>query len=327
MRNHNLGWLVKLLIGVLVFITPLVIVFAVTRIWPRALAEEQLPAVPATDPALVKYHEAHTIPTGFSEPRAIALGSDGALYAAGDLEIVRLRESGERTRIIALTAPPCCLAVDAEGLFYIGLKDHVEVYDSHGRLQSRWTIPGKSAYFTSIAISGNTVWVADAGSRLVWKYDRTGKLMTSIGRKDQRTGAPGFVVPSPHMDVAVARDGTLWVSNPGRHALENFTGDSSLRRTWGTTGNTVAAFSGCCNPTDFALLPDGRFVTAEKKLPRVKIYRADGTFDGFVAGSESFAAKIEGMDLAVGAHGQVFVLDTERKSVRVFEPNVEKMHE
>ena len=34
----------------------------------------------------------------------------------------------------------------------------------------------------------------------------------------------------------------------------------------------MADFFGCCNPAQLAVLPDGRFVTAEKGIPRVKIY-------------------------------------------------------
>ncbi|MBM3243119.1 hypothetical protein FJZ31_43220, partial [Candidatus Poribacteria bacterium] len=44
----------------------------------------------------------------------------------------------------------------------------------------------------------------------------------------------------------------------------------------------IDGFCGCCNPVNFAMLPDGRFVTCEKGLPRVKIYDADGTFSGVV---------------------------------------------
>jgi hypothetical protein len=32
---------------------------------------------------------------------------------------------------------------------------------------------------------------------------------------------------------------------------------------------------GCCNPACFALLSDGRIVTVEKGVPRIKVFRAE----------------------------------------------------
>ena len=100
----------------------------------------------------------------------------------------------------------------------------------------------------------------------------------------------GLVAPSPHLDVAAAPDGTAWVTNPGRHRLEHYSADGQLLRTWGKASAAIAGFTGCCNPTDIAVLPDGRLVTAEKGIPRVKIYKTNGTFESVVAGPESFTA-------------------------------------
>ncbi len=322
-KDNNFGWLAKLVLGILVFLAPLAVVFVITHVGahPLAAAYQPVAAEAPTDPALVKYHEVRAITTGLTEPRALALGPDGTRYVAGDMRVVRLGTDGVRTTLIALATPPYCLAVGKDGRCYVGLKDHVEVYDEHGALKSRWAARGNTPYLTALALNGNTVWVADAGDRVVWRYARTGEYLSSEGSRDPHTGAPGLVAPSPHLDLAAARDGTLWVANPGRHELEHFADDGTLRQTWGQAGNTPAAFSGCCNPTNIALLADGGFVTAEKKLPRVKIYRAGGAFAGFVAGPESFAASIPGMSLAVDAQGNVLVLDSARKTVRVFAPN------
>jgi hypothetical protein len=90
-------------------------------------------------------------------------------------------------------------------------------------------------------------------------------------------------------------------------------------------------FSGCCNPAAFALLPDGGFVTAEKGLPRVKIYDAEGVFVGFVAGAEEFAeagvvgydkgaaGDAEGaLDVAADSQGRILVLEPRTGRIRVF---------
>ena len=79
------------------------------------------------------------------------------------------------------------------------------------------------------------------------------------------------------------------------------------------------------------MLPDGKFVTCEKGLPRIKVYNADGSFDSVVAGPKSFVENARscalggmadcrsgGMDIAVDSKGRVIVMDPVGKTVRIF---------
>ncbi len=100
--------------------------------------------------------------------------------------------------------------------------------------------------------------------------------------------------------------------------MELYSPDGRLKRSWGKTAFAIDGFSGCCNPTHFALLPDGRFVTSEKGIPRVKIYAADGKFECVVAGREAFEPDVVGLGVAADAHGRILVLDPPARSVRVF---------
>ncbi len=138
-------------------------------------------------------------------------------------------------------------------------------------------------------------------------------------------------MPSPYFDVAVAPDGLLRVANPGTHRIEAFTFDGHLELSWGKRGMGIEAFCGCCNPSNIAILADGRVVTAEKGIPRVKVYSESGEFECVVVGPEILAPnrsatvetrdelRLHPVDLAVDSRSRILVLDPAAGSVRIFE--------
>jgi hypothetical protein len=284
------------------------------------------------DPNLILYREIEpAIATGFARSRALTLGSDGRLYVAGDEALRVLTDKGVVERVIGLPGAPRCVAVSSEGRMYVGMRTHVEVFDGQGRRLAAWESLGDTSYLTSIAVSGDNVFVADAGRAVVLYYDTTGKLIRRIGEKDPDRNIPGFIVPSAYFDLAVAPDGLLRVVNPGRTRIEAYTFRGDLEFSWGQNSMRIEGFCGCCNPVNFAMLPDGRYVTAEKGLIRVKIYDADGVFEGVVAGPDQLVeggasrvflsaqdAEASGFDVAVGPDGRIFVLDTIENIVRLF---------
>jgi hypothetical protein len=284
-----------------------------------------------TDPALMQYEEAGKIKTGFQDVSGIAVGPNEQIYVAGDKAIRVFKGDGIRLSEIKLTDSPRCLVVTDDGIIYVGMKDYVEVYDSKGVRKTNWEKLGENTVLTSIAVSGNDVFLADAGNRVVLRHDTSGKLVNRIGEKDEDKNIPGFVVPSPYFDLAVAPDGLLRVANPGRHQIEAYTFDGYLELSWGKTSTSIDGFSGCCNPVNFAMLKDGGFVTCEKGLLRVKIYDAAGAFVGVVAGPELFTehgkacppdgfsnCQTGGLDVAVDSQGRVLVLDPDERTVRIF---------
>ncbi len=273
------------------------------------------------DPALVKYREAGRIDTGFSEARGLALGPDGRIYVAGDQAVRVLSQDGALQGEFALSGPPYCLAVAGDGAIVVGRKDYVEIYDAEGQLQATWQRLASRAYLTCVALSGDDVYVADAGDRAVLRYSRSGQLLSLIGQRDDTRGIPGLVVPSPHLDVAVGSDGLLRVNNPGRRLVETYTAEGDLKGSWGRASQDLDGFCGCCNPTDIAVFPDGRVVTSEKGLVRVKVYDGWGKLEAIVAGPEAFAKGAAGLDLATDARGRVFVLDPKADEVIIFEPS------
>jgi len=330
---------IKILIGVLIALAIVTAVVALVRLDTTGkkgsgLGKEYLYEIDAKiDPNLILYEEsAQPISTGFTDSYSIALDSQGSIYIAGDKAIRVFTGSGNLLNEIELTDVPRCLTAADDGRIYVGMKNHVEVYNDDGKRLATWESLGNDAVLTSIAVSKKDVFVADAGNRIVLRYDTAGKLINRIGKKDKERNIPGFVIPSPYFDLAVGRDGLLRVVNPGRLRIEAYTFDGDLEFFWGKFSNVdVKGFCGCCNPANFAILDDESFVTCEKGLTRVKIYDAEGTFVGVVAGTEQLIesgtaricyfpeqCKAGGFDVAVDAAGRIFVLDTIKNVVRIF---------
>jgi hypothetical protein len=281
----------------------------------------------AFDPNLILYREdAPAIATGFARSHALAVDASGLIYVAGDSAIRLLDQTGDLQRVIGLASEPRCLAVLADGTIYVGLRDHVEVFDSKGQRQAAWPGLGERTFLTSIAVSGSDVFLADAGNAVVVHCDTTGKVIERMGLKGSDEGqiaggsgkreladgsdhspsakpsalplppsasrhqASAFLVPSPYFDVAVAPDGLLRVVNPGLCRVETYTFNGDMEGSWGHNSAKIDGFCGCCNPVNIAVLPDGGVVTAEKGLIRVKVYNADGSLRGVVAGPDQLVA-------------------------------------
>ncbi|MCX7426563.1 MAG: hypothetical protein NTW96_13185 [Planctomycetia bacterium] len=216
------------------------------------------------DPGLIRYEQVGEIPVAMRVLRAVAVGPDGRVFVAGDKAVHVFDADAKKLSEIALDDRPTCLAADGNRLL-VGVETHVDVLGPDGKRIARWDDLGDRAVLTSIAVDEDYVFVADAGNKIVLRYDRSGKLLGRIGGRDADKGVPGFVIPSPYFDLAVAPDGLLRVVNPGNHRIETYTPDGHYETplAWGTPGLEIEGFCGCCNPVNIAIFSDGRIVTAE----------------------------------------------------------------
>ena len=282
-----------------------------------------------TDPKLLRYHQVRQFRSARPSPRCIALTPDERLLIGAGRYLTEHSPDGTQVSEIALEDEVRCVSAARDGSLYIGLRGHLEVFDRKGKRRETWSSPGQKAYFTGVAVGETDVFVADAGNRVVLRYDRSGRLKGRIGEKNEARNIPGLIVPSPFFDLELARDGLLLVSNPGRHRVEAYTFEGDLELAWGTAGWAIENFCGCCNPIATVPLRDGRIVTLEKGIPRVKVYSARGVFESVVAGAESFPENervcgpndctLGGLDGAVDAKGRIYVLDLVAGSVRIME--------
>jgi hypothetical protein len=283
-----------------------------------------------TDPALIGWEEVSRRTCPVKDARRLAIGPGDVVHVAAGTQIVRWSATGPQPSL-DLGATVTAVAIAADGTLFAALRDRIVVFEADGTRRAAWDATGPKAWLSGLAVSDRDVWAADSGQRIVWHFDRTGKLLGRLGAKDPARNVPGFVVPSPFLDVRLHPDGLLRINNPGRHRVEAYTTDGDFEAAFGDPTAGIRGFCGCCNPIALAVLPDGRMVTCEKGLPRVKVYRADGTFESVVAGTESFAAQQRacadpndctrgGLDVAVDSHGRLHLLDRVTGEVRVMQP-------
>jgi DNA-binding beta-propeller fold protein YncE len=285
---------------------------------PGANLEYDLQEFEELDNTPTTYEETGAFTLGLKNPRTLATAGDKifvgaenviAVYDAGGAESARYPISGTAN----------CLAVAEDGTLYAGLRTTLLVLDSAGQQLAEWKEFTPRSYLTSIALDGDDVYVADAGNRVVLRFNRAGELLTRIGEKDVTRDVPGLEVPSPYLDIALNDEGELWVVNPGELGVERYRSDGSIVTSWYRPSFQLDGFPGCCNPTHIAFDQEGKLIASEKGLVRVKQFEVtQGAYEGLIASSKQFPGEQSLRDLTVDAQNRVLVLDAQQDSVRVF---------
>jgi hypothetical protein len=159
-----------------------------------------------------------------------------------------------------------------------------EVYllNTEGKQLATWGPYEASSIITSISASSRYIAVADAGNKIVYIIKKDGEVSTMIGQGERK-----FIVPSPYFDLVLSGNDTLFIANTGNHRIEKWTTGGQFISEFGKPGVAPEEFNACCNPSHFALIPQG-FVTAEKGLNRIKILDTSGNFTEFVSVNNNF---------------------------------------
>ena len=269
------------------------------------------------DPALVHYTEIRQIKIKL-EGKAGICTWNGKIYLAANGKVSAISPEGKLENSFDVNNNTRAIAVN-EQIIALASEKNVAVYNHLGEQLFTTTSVSDSSVFTSLAIWNNEIVVADAGKRKILIFEND-KLANEIEGISGAENLHGFIIPSARFDLSIDPENELWVVNPGMHALQQYTRKGSLAATWNKASLQIDGFSGCCNPAQITTLSDGRIVTSEKSMPRIKIYSRYGELISVVAPPSVFGKNTEASEVA--AIGETIVaLDTEQKLIRIFEKN------
>lgn len=183
--------------------------------------------------------------------------------------------SGRRDRLgQAANSPgkPLDVDVDALGNRYVADagRGQVLIYDANNLfVRNLIDDPAESFKPVSVAVGGDTVYVADAGGSNVHAYAiGDGTPRWTVGGRGQ---APGeFLMPS---GVAVDRDGRVYVVDSLLCRVQVFDSTGAFVRQFGQPGQTAGTMA---RPRRIAVGPDGIIYVADALFNRVHMFDQQG---------------------------------------------------
>ncbi|MCK4880275.1 MAG: hypothetical protein KAS82_06440 [Bacteroidales bacterium] len=271
------------------------------------------------DPELISHKEIRNFSLGLLIATDMSYYNQ-ALYISGNSTMAVISLDGSESTLMEIPPRATCLEVDEQHIF-IGFGTYVAKFNHAGELLQQWADLGDRTVITNLAIKEDKIFIADAGNRRIVIFNREGEQLGMFEGKAESDAGHGFIVPSANFDLAVNSFGELWVVNPGKHAMENYTDDGRLRGFWENLSFEIEGFLGCCNPSRITTMTDGSFVTSEKGLVRIKIYDQSGKLMSVVAPNDLFnGEKGTAPEVCVDENDVIYVLDFENDMVRVFEP-------
>jgi len=313
------------LIFILLLLTAVIIYIVIgdlnsTRVGNRStnIYELDIDQFKSVDPSLISHRETRNYTLDAFRVSGLAY-SNKKLYLAADQYYQVFDLAGRQLLKVELPDSVICLNIMADESVVVGFRQYISMYDASG--ERVWTCDplGERTVITALAVNEDLIFVADAGGRCVHRFNREGSKIDYFEGKTGGKDLHGFIIPSANFDLDINAEGELWVVNPGKHALENYTYEGELRGFWENSAVKVEGFSGCCNPAHFTFLPDGSYITSEKGMVRIKIHKPSGEFQSVVAPPELFAEGGKAPDVVCDEEGNIYALDYENKVIRLFE--------
>jgi len=215
---------------------------------------------------------------------SVAVSGNGTVFLGGDSFIKSLDSALTEIWNLNTESRITSVAVSGDTIF-AATEETILLVSSSGKLITEWGPYEGNSIITSVSAGKSYLAVADAGNKRIFILKKNGEMNSMMGQSDEQ-----FVVPSPYFDVALSEE-KLFVANTGHRRIETWTTDGKKLSQFGEPGTAPGAFCGCCNPANFAVIPQG-FVTAEKGINRIKILDVNGNFVEFVSSQNDFIPSV-----------------------------------
>jgi DNA-binding beta-propeller fold protein YncE len=166
-----------------------------------------------------------------------------------------------------------------------------------------------------------TVYVADSRNHRILHLDMKGNILHEWGSFADGVGTPiGNGTFNEPWGIAIAPDGSVYVTDTWNHRVEKFTSSGKFVTAWGVfgQGETPDAFYG---PRGLAVDAEGRVYVTDTGNKRIAIFDSSGNFltdfgsAGFDPGQFD-----EPVGVAIDKNGTVYVTDTWNKRIQTFTP-------
>jgi hypothetical protein len=235
-------------------------------------------------------------------------------------------ESGTLLQTMDLPEEPTAIVCNELGDIAVAHPEHLALYTAEGDRKAFWQLPDKKSNVHCLVSTPEYLFAADTGKCCIYRFNAKGHLDLTFRKGFVVYASPITMTFSPH-------NGLLYITNPGKHRVEVFTqnGEYKPELCWGEPSTSLSGFAGCCNPIALAALDDGRILTVEKAIPRIKIF-ADGKLDGVVTGPDVLdepPPTLERTPQQPNTHyfttvplseGRIAVFDFKYAAVRIFAP-------
>lgn len=224
-----------------------------------------------------------------------------------------------------LIGKPLGLDVDAKGNLYVadGTKRQIDVFTRDGKYIRK---VGSEKFFdrlSSVTVNpeGTRIYAVDIGgvkseNHRVRVFDaQTGEHLQDIGKRGSGPGE--FNLPR---DVAVGREGRLYVVDGGNFRVQIFDKEGKYLGAFGKVGKQLGDFA---RPKEVATDPDGNVYVADTAFGNFQIFNPDGDLLMFVGERSETNAPAKYMlpsGIFVDEDGRVYMVDQWFRKIDIFRP-------
>ncbi|MCK9283235.1 MAG: 6-bladed beta-propeller [Rhodocyclaceae bacterium] len=220
---------------------------------------------------------------------------------------------------------PLGLDIDAAGTLYVAdaTAKTIVVFDNEGKFLRKI---GGSKYFdrlTSVTVdpSGERVYVVDIGgvqseNHRVRAFDaRKGAHLFDIGKRG--SGAGELNLPR---DLAIGKDGQLYVVDGGNFRVQVFDRDGKYLKSFGNVGKQPGSFA---RPKEVATDRDGNVYVVDTAFGNFQIFNAEGELLMFVgdrAEQDRPGGYMLPSGISIDEDGRIYFVDQWFRKIDIFRP-------